>query len=70
MTRFEYAQWGARAIAKRGTALPHARLDEDAVRAIRANVEGLTARQLAERFGVHFRTIEKVRACESWGHVR
>ena len=69
MTRFEYAQFGARACAKRGSELGHARLTEQDVIAIRRNARGQTAEQLAESFGVHFRTIEKVRAYESWAHV-
>lgn len=36
---------------------------------IRAHGYRKTARQLAEEFGVHYRTIEKVRAHESWGNV-
>lgn len=66
MTRFEYRQWGARAHAIRGEALPQARLTREKVAAIRENRRGKTARQLAEEFGVHFRTIEKVRAYETW----
>jgi hypothetical protein len=70
MIRFDYALWGAKAIAMRGESLPHARLDADKVRAIRANVNGLTARQLGEQYGVHYRTIEKVRHNETWNHVK
>ena len=70
MTRFEYAQFGAKANAKRGSELSHARLTEQDVIAIRRNVRGQTAKHLAESFGVHFRTIEKVRAYESWAHAR
>jgi hypothetical protein len=69
MTRFEYQQFGAKALAVRGNRLPHARLNPEAVRQIRANVRGRTARQLADEFGVHFRTIEKVRSFETWGHI-
>ena len=69
MTRFEYQLWGARAMAKRGNDLPHARLDPEKVRAIRANVRGLTAQQLADVYGVHIRTIDKVRVRETWAHV-
>lgn len=69
MTRFEYTQFRAKADAKRGVELPHARLTERDVIAIRRNVRGQTAKQLAESFGVHFRTIEKVRAYETWAHV-
>lgn len=70
MTRFEYALWGAKAVAVRGQALPHARLDPEKVRDIRANQSGLTAKQLAEKFNVHFRTIEKVRSNETWSHIK
>lgn len=69
MTRFEYAQFGAKAIALRGNALPHAKLTAEKVRHIRENRQGKTARQLAEELGVHFRTVEKVRAYETWGHI-
>jgi hypothetical protein len=69
MKRHEYALWGAKALAVRGEALPHARLNADTVRTIRANPLGLTARELASRYGVHYRTIEKVRHYETWGHV-
>lgn len=69
MTRFEYAQFGAKADAKRGSELAHAKLSEQDVIAILRNVRGQTAKQLAEHFGVHFRTIEKVRAYETWAHV-
>ncbi len=51
---------------------PHRRpkLTEDNVRAIRLNRTGRTAKQLAEQYGVHYRTIEKVRAYETWGTLR
>lgn len=51
---------------------PHRRpkLTEDSVRAIRVNRTGRTAKQLAEQYGVHYRTIEKVRAYETWGTLR
>jgi hypothetical protein len=69
MKRHEYALWGAKANALRGDSLPHARLTADGVRYIRENRKGLTARQLAAEFGVHYRTIEKVRHRETWSHV-
>lgn len=69
MNRFDYLQWGARATAKRGTDLPHARLTPEKVRAIRINRHGKTAKELATEHGVHYRTIEKVRAGETWTHV-
>jgi len=70
VSRFDYVLFGAKASAKRGCDLPHAKLNPLQVRAIRDNPCGLTAKQLAERFGVHFRTIEKVRSLETWSHVK
>ena len=55
--------------AKRGEALPHSKLDADTVMAIRVNKLGLTAKQWANKLGLHYRTIEKVRYFESWRHV-
>lgn len=69
MTRHEYAMWGAKAMAVRGEALPHAKLTEAKAREIRDNPKGMTARQLAVEYGVHYRTIEKVRHYETWGHA-
>ena len=65
MDRFEYVQWGAKATAKRGSDLPHTKLTPDQVVAIRANRYGKTAKALAEEYGVHYRTIEKVRYMET-----
>ncbi len=56
--------------AKRGTDLPHAKLTEDKVRAIRQNRHGWTAKQWAESLGLHQRTIDKVRDLRSWVHVK
>lgn len=63
----------------RGSELPQARLTEHQAREILALVEHrnglkrelhtLTNRALAERFGVHQRTIEKLISGESWAHV-
>jgi predicted DNA-binding transcriptional regulator YafY len=63
----------------RGSALPHAQLDEHDVETIRALVTEreklrrraacLTNQALAEKFGVHVRTIERVLARETWSHV-
>lgn len=69
MTRFEYQQWGAKACAVRGEDLPQARLTAAKVRVIRAEQHSKTAKQQAAEFGVHFRTIEKVRSFETWGTV-
>lgn len=64
---------------KRGSDLPQAELTEDDVRSIRVSValreqyraqaRVLSNAHLAHRYGVHPRTIEKVIAGESWGHV-
>ena len=67
MNRFEYFQWGARAMALRGNELPHAKLNPQLVMHIRDSK--MTSRQLANDLGVHIRTIEKVRRFESWVHV-
>ena len=45
------------------------KLTESQVVDIRENRRGMTAKQLGAAYGVHYRTIEKVRAHESWGHV-
>ena len=70
MTHGREMMSGHRYNGPRGTAHYAARLDDDAVRAIRANRHGLTRRQLAAHFGVHLRTVEKVCAFETWRHVR
>jgi transposase len=64
---------------KRGSALPHAKLTETDVEQIRelvAHRDGLIreARTLrnadiAEKFGVHLRTIDKITAGYAWTHV-
>lgn len=46
------------------------RLTASAVRAIRRNRSGMTAKQQAIVYGVHHRTIEKVRRYETWKWVR
>lgn len=68
MDRDEYLQ-RAREFSARGEKLPHSRLDAEKVRWIRSNPLGMTARQIAAHFGVHYRTIEKVRHYDTWGHV-
>ena len=69
MTRTEYRNGGAIQHARRGSDLPHARLTPDLVLDIRANRQGLTAREWAAAIGCHYRTIEKVRHYETWIHV-
>jgi hypothetical protein len=58
------------ATAARGSALPHAPFADADIRAIRANRYGRTARELAAVYGVHYRTIEKIRSRETWAHVK
>ena len=65
---------------KRGVELPQSKLTDDDVRNIRALVEyrekvkrelaGLTNAALAEKFDIHTRSIEKIVARETWGHVQ
>ena len=69
MTRDEYLTGGCWQYIKRGTDLPHAKLNEDAVRVIRQNRHGKTAKQLAAEYGVHQRTIDKIRDRRSWSHI-
>lgn len=69
MNRSEYLQRAVE-FASRGESRPNARLTAEKVRAIRQNRNGKTARQLADIYGVHYRTIEKVRHYETWAHVR
>lgn len=54
--------------AARGEGLPHAKLTERAVRAIRRNRSGWTIKQTAKIYGVHWRTIDKIRADCTWTH--
>lgn len=69
MTREEYRR-RAREFAARGERVGVARLDEDKVRWIRTNREGLSLKAMAERLGVHCRTVQKVHYFETWGHVQ
>lgn len=62
-------QTRAREFASRGERLPQSRLTEQAVRAIRRNVHGMTAKQWADRLGVHVRTVEAVQSYRNWRHV-
>ena len=70
MTRTEYLSHGALESAVRGSNLPHAKLNETKVMAIRANVNGWPRRLWAEYYEVHIRTIDKVCEYRSWTHVR
>ncbi len=63
----------------RGSALPWAKLDEHDAALIRALIRHrerlrreaseLTNRKIAEKFGVHVSTIEKLASGETWTHV-
>jgi len=63
----------------RGEALPQSKLTDDDVRLIRALVEerrqltqqarSLSNARIAEKFGVHERSVEKIINGEQWGHV-
>jgi len=64
---------------KRGEELPQSRLTDDDVRTIRELIDQrsellrqareLSNRKIAEKFGVHFRTIDRIATGETWGHV-
>ena len=64
---------------KRGSELPWAKLDESDIPMIRQLIAErdrlkreaaqLTNARIAEKFGVHVRTIDRVSAGENWGHV-
>ena len=65
--------------AKRGSQLPQAKLTEADVRLVLKAIEErdrlkrelaqLTNAALAEKFGVHVRTIDRISAGEAWIHV-
>ena len=65
MNRFDYLQFGAKSMAKRGADLPQTKLTPEQVETIKINRYGKTAKQLAADHGVHFRTIEKIRHRET-----
>lgn len=69
LNRAEY-QVRAHEYACRGRELPQSKLNDDIVRIIRENKDGLTASQWAEYLGVHRRTIDGVRSYRTWRHVR
>lgn len=71
----------ARELAPRGADLPQSRLSDDDVADIRSAArqrealrqhirDNLSNEALARKLGVHVRTVEKVLALETWGHVR
>lgn len=65
---------------KRGSQLPQAKLNEIDVQlvldlvlereALKKQLKCLTNEALAEKFGVHQRTIDRITAGESWIHVQ
>lgn len=68
-----------RLTVKRGSQLPQSKLTEDDVILIRKLIDHreelkrqasqLTAKKLAEKFGVHYRTIDRIATGEGWSHV-
>ena len=58
-----------------GSSKHSAKIDEDAVRAIRAHKRGstciyaMTAKQAAERFGISESSVSSIRSRRTWGHV-
>lgn len=80
LDRHAYLAGATRLYAVRGSALPHAVVDEALVAHIRRQharkqrlIQRLNARYsaaaLAQRYGLHLRTVEKILARESWAHV-
>ena len=59
----------ARQFCARGERLPHAKLNADAVIAIRANRLGQTDKQMAEKLGVSAGSVFKARNRYTWGHI-
>jgi hypothetical protein len=68
MNRNEYLSIST-STARRGSDLPQSKLNPELVREIRTNRLGMTAKAQAVKYGVHYRTIEKVRHFASWRHV-
>ena len=71
----------ARSMARRGVALTHSKLTPAEVQEIRQAKENrldlmahisetLSNAALAEKYGVHPRTIEKVLSYETWSHIK
>lgn len=76
MNRFEYEQ-RSREIAVRGERLPQSKLTDEMVKQIREGHQQArehyaqwTAKGIAKRLGLHYRTVEKVLSYETWRHVR
>ena len=65
--------------AKRGEDLPQSKLTNDDIRLIRGLVEhrdrlkaelkNLTNKAIADKFCVHFRTIDRITSYENWTHI-
>ena len=68
MNRSEYL-FTAIFTSKRGVDLPQSRLTPGIVREIRINRHGMTAKEQAKVYGVHFRTIQDVLYYNTWRHV-
>lgn len=67
MSRDEYLS-RAYEFAARGAQLPQTKLTPELVREIRSN-RAMTAKQWAEKLGVHVRTITGAREYRTWRHV-
>jgi len=68
LTRKEWLD-KAHLFCARGSQLPQTKLTEEQVKEIRENRKGKIARELADQFHVHIRTIEKIRAFQTWKHI-
>lgn len=79
MKREEYIL-RAREVAHRGQDLPHAKLLDLEVAAIRSAArqrenlrrhikDNLSNEALAKKFNIHIRTVEKILSYETWGHI-
>jgi len=56
--------------AKRGNALPHAKVNPEIVRKIRIEADnGITAKYQSSEHGLHIRTIEAIRSYKTWRQV-
>ena len=69
MSREDYELYGRVVSQARGEQLPSAKLDAAKVRAIRENRLGMTDKQWAKKFGVHYMTIFNARNGVRWSHV-
>lgn len=62
-----HAKQAGRLRRLRGEENPHAKLNEDQVRSIRA--EPGTLRAIAAKYGISHRTVERIRKGQKWAHI-